>query len=113
MGIFDTLDRVGLDVTSRVHGRLILASSGETFCATVNDAFIPPDPETSITARTQLPVYVNVIAPTGSVANPRLVTTFTEVESQRIYTVLRYEEKRGDKIAWTWFCEVQRQKFQP
>ena len=85
------------------------ASTGERILAIVSDEPILMDAITSV-AQAQKPIYATVSTIAGAVANPRAVTTFTEVGG-RAYDVIRYDESAADAVSWKWFCESDRQLF--
>lgn len=87
-------------------GRVLTTNTKERLVASVEDVPIWPDPDKP--AQQQLPIATRITAAAGSVANPRAVTLFTEVESKRWHKVKSYMETAGDVVKWVWECEAQR-----
>lgn len=99
----------GFRETLRIRGRKMTASSGEQLVVVVHDEAILLDPNAFVQA--EKPVYAELNATAGSVANPRAVTSFSEADSGLVYQVIRYDESAADAVVWKWFCEVQRQQY--
>lgn len=103
--------RIGFLANLTARGRAMRTDAGPLVICLVDDQPMLSDPTES--ARAEFPVYVNIIALSGSIKSPRDVRTFTEVRTGKLFTVLEYRETAGDAVTWKWFCEAQREIFNP
>ncbi len=105
MNVFEAIDAATFAVGSVIYGRTVTADTGEVFLANIEDVPPPVDPDRP--AQGKVPIYATITGPVDCVDDPRAVKTLAEADG-RFYTVLRYDETRGDMVTWKWFCEAQR-----
>lgn len=103
----------GFKQNLRVRGRVVtLVSDNEDdnehdITVLIDDIPMMADPDR--VAMAMLPVYVSVSCLAGSVEDPRSVQAFSE--GGKDYKVIEFLETAGDRIAWKWKCEAQRDAF--
>ncbi|MEI8289576.1 MAG: hypothetical protein WCH99_08880 [Verrucomicrobiota bacterium] len=103
----------GFKANLRVRGRICAITSTneddneQDVTLLIDDAPMMQDSDRP--AQAENPVYVVVSSLAGALTDPRSVTAF--VEDGKSYRVLEYLETAGDRIAWKWKCEAQRETF--
>ena len=97
----------GFKANLRVRGRAFSTDSTESVLALVEDIPILADSDKPMQAK--LPVYVNIACLAGALKDPRAIGTFTEVETTKVYTVIKYNETASDRVTWKFLCEAQRE----
>jgi hypothetical protein len=113
----EKLRLAGFKTSLRTRGRALSADTGESVTGIIHEEPVLPDIEHTAQAEKTIYATVTTIASTvkdpqfSSVANPRTVKTFTE--SGKEYFVIRFEETSADRLTWKWFCEAQRENFNP
>jgi hypothetical protein len=101
---------IGFKATLKTRGREVKADTGETMIAVIADDVLLPD--MMRTAQAEKVIYSTVSILSGGVANPRVVTEFTETaKGGRKYAVIRYDESAADVVSWKWYCEAMRETF--
>lgn len=103
----------GFKANLRVRGRICSVNSNneddneQSITLLIDDAPMMQDPDRP--AQAENPVYVGLTCLAGSLSDPRSVTAF--VEGEKTYKVLEFLETAGDRVAWKWKCEAQRDSY--
>jgi hypothetical protein len=111
MTITQLLRIQGFQRNLAARGRLVRTSASEKLKVLVAD--IPELADPAPAAQVAVCVYTNITALRSDVTDPRVITTFTEINDDgsdgRQHQVIRYLETAGDLVTAKWECEAQKE----